>query len=193
MANQAKTLNKKELRRVLDYISTRRHAQRNRAMLLLTHYAGMRVGEVAALRYKDAVDANMRVKNEIRLDSSQTKGSQGRTIFINARLQRELQEYVDLKSSHFTEAKLFYTQKKHVEGFSANTLTQHFFWLYKNAGIDGASSHSGRRTFATSLSEKGIAPRVIMRAMGHKSLSSTMVYIDASDQMVRNAVETAVK
>lgn len=188
MANQAKTLNKKELRRVLDYIATRRHAQRNRAMLLITHYAGMRVGEVAALRYKDVVDANRRVKNEIRLDSSQTKGSQGRTIFISTRLQRELQNYVDSRNGHFGDAKFFYTQKKYIEGFNANTLTQHFFWLYKNAGIDGASSHSGRRSFATALSEKGIAPRVIMRAMGHKSLSSTMVYIDANDEMIKNAI-----
>ena len=188
MANQAKTLNKKELRRVLDYIATRRHAPRNRAMLLLTHYAGMRVGEVAALRYKDVVDANRRVKNEIRLDAFQTKGSHGRTVFIGDRLQKELQGYVDSKSHHYSEAKLFYTQKNLIDGFNSNTLTQHFFWLYKNAGIEGASSHSGRRSFATKLSECGVAPRIIMRAMGHKSLSSTMVYIDANDEMLRNAV-----
>ncbi|WP_300554549.1 hypothetical protein [Limnohabitans sp. Rim8] len=33
---QAKTLTKDELARVLDYIDTRRFAQRNRAMMLLT-------------------------------------------------------------------------------------------------------------------------------------------------------------
>ena len=40
---QAKTLNAQELRRVLDYIATRKHAARNRAMLLMTFYAGLRV------------------------------------------------------------------------------------------------------------------------------------------------------
>ena len=34
---QAKTLTKEELTRVLVYISTRRFAPRNRAMMLLTH------------------------------------------------------------------------------------------------------------------------------------------------------------
>jgi site-specific recombinase XerC len=43
---QAKTLTKDELARVLDYIDTRRFAQRNRAMMLLTHLAGLRIGEV---------------------------------------------------------------------------------------------------------------------------------------------------
>lgn len=46
---KAKTLSAQELRRVQDYIASRAHAARNRAMLLLTHLAGMRVGEVAAL------------------------------------------------------------------------------------------------------------------------------------------------
>ena len=48
---QAKTLNKQELKRVLDYNDAcERHSERNRAMLLFTHLCGMRIGEVAALR-----------------------------------------------------------------------------------------------------------------------------------------------
>ena len=53
MTKQAKVLDDKELRRVLDYISTRKHAARNRALLLLSHGAGLRVCELSALRIKD--------------------------------------------------------------------------------------------------------------------------------------------
>jgi integrase len=55
---KAKTFSSTELRRVLDYIATRKHAARNRAMLLLTHWGGMRVGEVAALRYCDVLNSD---------------------------------------------------------------------------------------------------------------------------------------
>ena len=55
---QAKTLTAAELRRATDYIATRPHAARNRAMLLTTHFAGLRVGEVALLSWSDAVDSN---------------------------------------------------------------------------------------------------------------------------------------
>jgi integrase/recombinase XerD len=56
MSKQAKTLSAQELRRVLDYIATRKHAARNRALLMTTFLSGMRVGEVSSLRISDVVD-----------------------------------------------------------------------------------------------------------------------------------------
>ncbi len=47
MPKQAKTLTQQNLKQVLDYVAVHKHALRNRTMLLCTHYAGMRVGEVA--------------------------------------------------------------------------------------------------------------------------------------------------
>ena len=55
MSKQAKTLTAQEIRRVLDYVATRKHSERNRAMLLTMYYAGLRVKECAALRYEDVI------------------------------------------------------------------------------------------------------------------------------------------
>lgn len=82
---------------------------------------------------------------------------------------------------------LFYTEKS--VGFSANTLTQWFHWTYKKAGIGGASSHSGRRTFITTLANKGIGVRVLASLAGHRSIAVTQAYIDVNDEMKRAAVE----
>lgn len=187
--SQAKTLTAQELRRVLDYVATRKHAARNRISLLLGFYAGMRVGEIAALRINDVLDANGKVRGEIRLDADQTKGSVGRIVFVSEKLQKELQKYLASYRPIDQEQKLIYSQKRMKSGFDANTLCQFFHHLYAAVGIEGASSHSGRRNFATSLSAKGISLRVIMRAMGHKNLATTILYVDASDDMLRNAVE----
>ncbi len=73
---QAKTLTARELRRVLDSITGNPHSKRNRLMLLMTHWAGMRIGEVAALRIEDIRNADGSVKQEIRLDVARTKGKQ---------------------------------------------------------------------------------------------------------------------
>ena len=64
MSKQAKTLTAQEIRRVLDYVATRKHAERNRAMLLTMYYAGLRVKECAALRYEDVLDTEGKVRAE---------------------------------------------------------------------------------------------------------------------------------
>jgi integrase/recombinase XerD len=191
MTKQAKTLNEHELRKVLDYISTRKHSARNRAMLMTTFLSGMRVGEVSSLRFNDVVDGEGKIKNEIRLTPAMTKGQFARVVFLNERLRKELEKYIQTYRPVDTNLKFFYSQKKNSDGFNANTLTQHFHFLYRRAGIDGASSHSGRRSFITNLASKGVSVRVLMSLAGHRSISTTQAYIDINDNMLRSAVELA--
>ena len=191
MSKQAKTLTQQELRRVLDYTATRKHSVRNRALLMTTHLSGMRVGEVASLRNSDVLDAEGNIRNEIRLSAEQTKGNEARVVFVSDKLHKELELYTRFmdKANINPLVKFFYSQKKASDGFTANTLTQFFHYLYKRAGIDGASSHSGRRTFITNLATKGVGVRVLMSLAGHKNISTTQAYIDVNDDMKRKAVE----
>jgi integrase/recombinase XerD len=191
MSKQAKTLTTTELRRVLDYTATRKHSARNRALLMITHLSGMRVGEVASLRNSDVLDADGNIRNEIRLSAEQTKGNEARVVFVNDKLRKELELYTQFidKTAINPALKFFYSQKRKSDGFTANTLTQFFHYLYKRAGVDGASSHSGRRTFITNLASKGVGVRVLMSLAGHKNISTTQAYIDVNDDMKRKAVE----
>jgi len=191
MSKQAKTLTTTELRRVLDYTATRKHSTRNRALLMTTHLSGMRVGEVASLRNNDVLDVDGNIRTEIRLSAEQTKGNEARVVFVNDKLRKELELYTRFmdKSKINPMLKFFYSQKRTSDGFTANTLTQFFHYLYKRAGVDGASSHSGRRTFITNLASKGVGVRVLMSLAGHKNISTTQAYIDVNDDMKRKAVE----
>jgi integrase/recombinase XerD len=185
---QAKTLTERELKRVLDYIALHRHATRNRAMVMLTYYAGLRVSEVANLKYADVVAADGTIKADFQLAPEQVKGGHARTVFVGERLRKELVAYVKTLKRHEQEQlPLFRTQKR--DGFSPNTLCQHFHWLYQRAGIEGASSHSGRRTFITNLAAKGVGVRVLASLAGHRSIATTQAYIDVNDDQKRRAVE----
>jgi integrase/recombinase XerD len=189
MSKQAKTLTPQELRRVLDYIATRKHAARNRAVLLIMYYAGLRVGEAASLRVEDVVDAQGHVRAEFLLRADQTKGGHARTVFVSEKLRKELTAYLAATPSLKPKHKLFYSQKVGSDGFSANTLAQHFHYLYKRAEIVGASSHSTRRTFITNLAAQGISVRVLASLAGHRSIATTQAYIDVNDDQKRKAVE----
>ena len=185
--SQAKTLTQAEIDQVLAYIATRRFAMRNRVMLLTSFMSGMRVGEIASLTVGDVQNADGTCKNEVRLQAHQTKGRQPRTVFLPNRLQVELQRYMDLRRVSDMADPLFVTAG--AKAFSANVMAQHFFWLYKRAGVAGASSHSSRRTFITTLATKGISVRVLASLAGHRSIAVTQKYIDVNDDMKRNAVE----
>ena len=185
--SQAKTLTPAELDHVLQYISTKSYSLRNRVMLLTGFWSGMRVGEIASLSLGDVVNLDGSVKAEVRLTADQTKGRQPRTVFLPQKLRDELQGYVDLRKSTNPAHPLFITAGR--KRFSANVMAQHFHYLFKSADIAGASSHSMRRSFLTSLAAKGISVRVLADLAGHRNLQVTMRYLDASDDMKRNAVE----
>jgi integrase/recombinase XerD len=191
MAKQAKTLNQNELRKVLDYTATRKHSIRNRCLVLTTFLSGMRCGEVASLRYCDVVNADGTIKNEIRLRAENTKTNEARTVFVNDKLRKEFEKYIRVYKPKDINVKFFYSQKRDSDGFSANTLTQFYHYLYKHSGVDGASSHSGRRTFITNLATQGVGVRVLMSLAGHKNIGTTQAYIDINDDMKRKAVELA--
>ena len=185
---QAKVLTTKEMKRLLAVLTSDRHSERNRLAVMLSHFAGLRVGEIAALKVGDVLDAQEQVRDQVQLNPSYTKGGVARAIFVNKRLQREIRRYLGtFPALPAPESALLRSQKG--GPFSANTLCQLFGELYRRAGIDGASSHSGRRSFITKLAHSGVSAKVIMELAGHKHLGTTQRYIDVTDEMKRAAVE----
>ncbi len=64
--------------------------QRNRIAFLLSAWAGMRVGEIAALKLKDVLNPDISVVQQVNLKAAQTKGSKGRVVVLNDKMRNEL-------------------------------------------------------------------------------------------------------
>lgn len=194
--SQARTLNEKELNLLLLYVNTTKHAARNRAMVLMTFWGGMRIGEVAATKIGDVLAADGTIKTEIRLTAEQTKGKHARTVILADKLRKELLIYLQqrfntkqLIALSYTDKmskQLFNTQKR--DGFTANTACYTLFMLYKAAGLDG-SSHAGRHFFLSHLSAKAVPLKVLMELAGHRQAQTTMRYINVTTDMKKAAVE----
>lgn len=186
---QAKLLNQAEFKRLAAVIDSKRHAIRNHTVVALSFFAGLRACEIAALKVADVYDQSGAVRDTIYLKAAQTKGSEGNTVLVNKKLAAALKRHAGAYPAHVkhADAPLIFSAKG--KGFSAQTIVNLFSSLYKAAGIDGASSHSGRRQFVTTLADKGINPRVIQLLVRHRTLQTTMVYIDAGEAKLRKAVE----
>ncbi len=186
--SEARVLTEAELKRLLAVTAQGKHAARNRMAFILSHQAGMRVGEIAGLKIGDAFEADGTVRAQIRLSAEITKGGHSRVVYVNDRLRKELERYrATLDGSLKTGRPLLLSQKN--TAFSANSLCQLMGKLYDEAGLDGATSHSGRRWFITKLAHSGVSAKVIMTLAGHKNLSTTQRYIDVNDDLLRAAVE----
>jgi integrase/recombinase XerD len=135
----------------------------------------------------DVTDTDGNVRAEFILTLEQTKGSKARRVFVSERLQRELATYIKQRKTRPKCSALFATQKD--QAFSANSLCQLFLKIYSEAGITGASSHSGRRSLLTSLAAKGVSVRVLQEIAGHSSIAITQRYIDVNDHQMRAAIE----
>jgi integrase/recombinase XerD len=185
----AKSLTAAELERVLNYITDNANAERNKLMLSFGVLAGLRVSEIAGLTLGDVLDADGTVRSEIYLAAHRVKHGHARTVYISTRLQAELAAYIATRTWYTKTQPFFYSARGPRCGFSANTLAQHFFWMYRAAGIANASSHSGRKTFLTSLAGQGVSVFVLASLAGHRSISTTQKYVSVNDDMKRRAVE----
>ena len=183
---QAQTLNENQLRRVLHYCRTRRHAERDQTIILFSFYAGLRASEIAALKYSDVFDCEGRVRNQFVLSTSQSKGGRTRTVYVNQRLRKALAEYAQQQHCK-PHLPLFCSQKG--GAFSANTMCQLFLDIYKAVGLKDASYDSRRRTFIRRFARVGVGVRVLAELAGHSSISVTQRYIDVNDAQLASAVE----
>ena len=186
---QAKLLTDAEFKRLTAIVNSLRYPNRNHTIVALSFYAGLRACEIAALCVGDVFDEAGGVKDTIYLNSAQTKGSDSATVLVNTKLKRKLVKFAKqypVQVSTRTAPLLFSAKGG---GFTAQTVVNLFKRLYKMAGIDGASSHSGRRQFVTQLADRGINARLVQVLARHKHLSTTQRYIDVNESKLRGAIE----
>jgi integrase/recombinase XerD len=179
---KAKVLTEQELRRTLRVIGKKSHAKRNAALLWCSFGLGLRAKELVSLRVEHVLGLDGHLLEEVNLSSAMTKGAKQRFVYLtNFRLKEALENYLAERQLEEgilfnPRAALFISQKG--GAFTPNTLQQLFHRIFMEAKVQGASSHSGRRTFATTLIEKGADIKAVSRLMGHSSISMTAQYVE---------------
>ena len=189
MSKQAKVLNEQEFKKLLKVCELTRYKERNRMIVMLSFMLGLRAVEIAKLRVSNVISETNEAMDMIVLDKTQTKGNKRQTIIVNKRLKQELLKYI-VRYPNLIEHKEGFLLKTQKGNFNSQTIQNLFRHLYELANIPQASSHSGRRTFITKLSENGVAVPIIQKLARHSSLATTQRYIEVSDDKLINAINT---
>ena len=192
IGKQAKILKKRDLSRMLDYVEDNTYPERDKVMVLLSLKAGLRAKEIASLTWEMVTDASGDIGDEIHLPYQASKGKSGRILPLHKELKKALGT---LRRVH-----------PRPQGFKANIIfskqgtrmhpcnVSHWFRrVFKALGLQGCSSHSGRRTFITQaarkVSEVGGSLRDVQVLAGHSSLALTQRYVDAHTEAHRRLID----
>lgn len=186
---KARVLDEREFSRAINTARKYAHAKRNVALLYLSYGLGLRAKEMASLKVRHVLDDANQIADEINLIGAMTKGGKQRHVYLtNSKVIAAVRDYLDERSEaegvlFSLDAPLFKSQKG--SSFSPNTLQQLFHHIYDLARLPGASSHSGRRTFATNLIEKGIDIKAVSTLMGHSSIAMTAQYVEDNPKRLK--------
>jgi len=186
-----KTLTQKELKTFLDLISNFRHAERDRLVIAFTFFSAMRIGEVSHLLWGDVLDKNYVTLTEIHFNKDQVKAKEHQKVLINNKLRLEIKRYLEwyIQQNKKIDLNKPLIQTQKYTAFSANSLCQHVNALYSKCNLKHVTSHTGRKTYITTLANKSINIKVIMKLARHRHLSTTQRYIETNDEQLKEANE----
>lgn len=140
---------------------------RNYTMFYIGLNSGLRLSEIINLFESDIDFQNKTILVR------QGKGDKDREIAVNNDFLDILLHYVKNKTK-FSSPRLFVT--KNGNRFTVREFHRLVEIVKKNSGIH-FSAHDLRRTYATTLSKKGIPPFIIQQQLGHTNIKTTMRYV----------------
>jgi integrase len=188
LGKQAKILAPRDLADLLAFADCSRHPLRNRVMVLLSAKAGLRAGEIAGLTWDMVLDANGQIGTCIELRDHAAKKGSGRFIPMHP----DLADALSVWRQASTEWSGHVVRSERVGPMTALSIVVWFKRAYAYVGLDGCSSHSGRRTFITRAArlvhEAGGSLRDVQLLAGHRSIQTTQRYIDGDTDAQRKLV-----
>lgn len=156
--------------------------RRNRLIVLVYLYSGLRLAELAKLTW-DRVDIDAGVITVIK-----PKGKRDRQVPIHPKIREELRTW-SLASAG--SGPLFLARNG--SALQAAGISEMFRRFVQGVlGID-CTAHQLRHSFATELRRRGADLREIQKLLGHAKLDTTAIYTEVYDDDLQNAVNRLSK
>jgi len=188
LSKQAKILTKRQVESLSRDLRGKRNGLRNETIFLLSAKSGLRAKEIAELKWIHVLSSDSRIDDYIRLPDSASKGRGGREIPVHHTIRANLHEMLEQRVSDtsFDPSTEHVIRTERSPRTSAQVIVNLFQTIYRQYGLNGCSSHSGRRTFITDISRKismvGGSMRDVQYLAGHSSLQTTQRYVEGSSE-----------
>ncbi len=176
-----RALSKSAVVALIDAAWTLEPQVRNGTLLELMYACGLRVAEVASLRWKD-------LDLEERWLRVMGKGEKERMVPFGRTAQEALARWKAISQS-LPEAPLF--PGKRGGALTVRTIHRVVTAAAGLAGLPDVTPHVLRHSFATHMLEGGASLRVLQELLGHESLLTTQKYLKITPGHLRESYEAA--
>jgi len=184
---QAKILSSDNIEDLLAYANHTRYPRRNRVIVYLSVKAGLRAGEIAKLTWDMVLGADGDIGTVIELRDHVAKKKSGRLIPVHPDLRAALMGWRKVSTG---VGPVIGSERG--GPMTPTSIVLWFTAAYRAIGLDGCSSHSGRRTFITRAArlvhKAGGSLRDVQLLAGHRSIQTTQGYIDGDSDAQRKLV-----
>ena len=184
---KAKILSLGDVSDLLIFASCTRHPPRNRVIVLLAATAGLRACEIAKLTWDMVLDPIGDVASVIELRDIAAKNGRGRLIPAHPDLRQALTAYRTLSTGIGPVIR-----SERGGPMTPLSIVVWFNRAFRDIGLHGCLSHSGRRTFITRAArlvhKAGGSLRDVQLLAGHRSIQTTQRYIDGDTDAQRKLV-----
>lgn len=181
MAGQAKILTFKEIDSVFKILET----SRDRALFGLGIYTGMRVGEIIRLQQDQVFTADGGVRYQLTVKRLKKKGTVYSDIPVHPKLRQLLKTYRNEVRDNLWLFPSGESVDGHLSRARAHQILSDAFATLK---LDGASTHSMRRSCLTYMSRAGIPLRTIQEISGHSNLGQLQAYLQVDPEDKHRAI-----
>ena len=192
IGKQAKVFTPRNLRRLLTAAKHGRFPRRDQIIVLLATRAGLRACEIARLTWGMVLDANGHVSVTVDVRSVIAKRGSGRRVPLHPQLREALAAWRAELPSHRRAPESYVVPSLRGGAMRPNSIVNWFIAKCREAGLEGCSSHSGRRTFITAAARRlhwaGASLRDVQMLAGHRSIETTQGYIDGDSDAQRRLV-----
>lgn len=136
------------MRLLLAIAASGRLPDRDRLIILLAVYAGMRAAEIARLTWSMVLDANGEVGRVVEIRGAIAKRGASRRIPMHPKLRTALVAWRRLQPSRRAEPDAVVIRSQRGGALRPNSIVNWFIARCRAAGLEGCSSHSGRRAWS---------------------------------------------
>ncbi|HEX8414973.1 MAG TPA: site-specific integrase [Sphingomicrobium sp.] len=186
---RARVLVRDDVCRLLDHVAHRRYPDRDKVIILLSFYAGLRACEIAGLAWPMVLASDCTIDDVATLSGGIAKGGRIRSVPIAPKLRTALKRLHRRQQAPSAGPVIRSERLGHM---TPRSVVNWFALLYRELGLDGCSSHSGRRTFITRtarlVTKTGGSLRDVQELAGHRSLTTTERYIEGDRAAQRKLV-----